>query len=225
MGKEDTIISRLKRSLISERYEICKALQIPVTSDIYTISKEYRSAAGHSLINIIREDHELPYKLILIDVADKLYPGFFWTDYSFDDDSTEEEIEEEIEKYLSERAQKEWDKLSPLEKKRREEQLKQELVTAGYAQANINSIMTMLASGTIGALVAPRVALYFASSVSTSLLGVSSSSILLTSTGIGLLVSIPLLIGTLGGPAYRKTILATIQIIRIRRRLEGEALL
>lgn len=225
MGKEDTILSRLKQSLISERYEICKALQIPVTSDIYTISKEYRSAAGHSLINIIREDHELPYKLILIDVADKLYPGFFWTDYSFDDDSTEEEIEEEIEKYLSERAQQEWDKLSPLEKKRREEQLKKELVTAGYAQANINSIMAMLASGTIGALVAPRVALYFASSVSTSLLGVSSSSILLTSTGIGLLVSIPLLIGTLGGPAYRKTILATIQMIRIRRRVEAEALL
>lgn len=225
MGKEDTIISRLKQSLISERYEICKALQIPVTSDIYTISKEYRSAAGHSLINIIREDHELPYKLILIDVADKLYPGFFWTDYSFDDDSTEEEIEEEIEKYLSERAQKEWDKLSPLEKKRREEQLKQELVTAGYAQANINSIMTMLASGSIGNILATRAASYLASSASPSLLGVSSSSFLLSSTGIGLLVSIPLLIGALGGPAYRKTILATIQIIRVRRRLEGEALL
>ena len=225
MGKEDTIISRLKQSLISERYEICKALQIPVTSDIYTISKEYRSAAGHSLINIIREDHELPYKLILIDVADKLYPGFFWTDYSFDDDSTEEEIEEEIEKYLSERAQKEWDKLSPLEKKRREEQLKQELVTAGYAQANINSIMTMLASGSIGNILATRAASYLASSASPSLLGVSSSSFLLSSTGIGLLISIPLLIGTLGGPAYRKTILATIQMIRIRRRVEAEALL
>lgn len=225
MGKEDTIISRLKQSLISERYEICKALQIPVTSDIYTISKEYRSAAGHSLINIIREDHELPYKMILIDVADKLYPGFFWTDYSFDDDSTEEEIEEEIEKYLSERAQKEWDKLSPLEKKRREEQLKQELVTAGYAQANINSIMTMLASGSIGNILATRAASYLASSASPSLLGVSSSSFLLSSTGIGLLISIPLLIGTLGGPAYRKTILATIQMIRIRRRVEAEALL
>nr|WP_281721129.1 hypothetical protein [Nitrosomonas nitrosa] len=225
MGKEDTIISRLKQSLISERYEICKALQIPVTSDIYTISKEYRSAAGHSLINIIREDHELPYKMILIDVADKLYPGFFWTDYSFDDDSTEEEIEEEIEKYLSERAQKEWDKLSPLEKKRREEQLKQELVTAGYAQANINSIMTMLASGSIGNILATRAASYLASSAGPSLLGVSSSSFLLSSTGIGLLISIPLLIGTLGGPAYRKTILATIQMIRIRRRVEAEALL
>jgi uncharacterized protein YaaW (UPF0174 family) len=196
-----------------------------VTSDIYTISKEYRSAAGHSLINIIREDHELPYKMILIDVADKLYPGFFWTDYSFDDDSTEEEIEEEIEKYLSERAQKEWDKLSPLEKKRREEQLKQELVTAGYAQANINSIMTMLASGSIGNILATRAASYLASSAGPSLLGVSSSSFLLSSTGIGLLISIPLLIGTLGGPAYRKTILATIQMIRIRRRVEAEALL
>lgn len=221
MGKEDTIISRLKQSLISERYEICKALQIPVTSDIYTISKEYRSAAGHSLINIIREDHELPYKLILIDVADKLYPGFFWTDYSFDDDSTEEEIEEKIEQYLSKRARKELGKLSQKE----EERLKQELVTAGYAQANINSIMTMLASGSIGNILATRAASYLASSASPSLLGVSSSSFLLSSTGIGLLISIPLLIGTLGGPAYRKTILATIQMIRIRRRVEAEALL
>lgn len=221
MGKEDTIISRLKQSLISERYEICKALQIPVTSDIYTISKEYRSAAGHSLINIIREDHELPYKMILIDVADKLKPGLFWTDYSFDDDSTEEEIEEKIEQYLSKRARKELGKLSQKE----EERLKQELVTAGYAQANINSIMTMLASGSIGNILATRAASYLASSASPSLLGVSSSSFLLSSTGIGLLISIPLLIGTLGGPAYRKTILATIQMIRIRRRVEAEALL
>lgn len=85
--------------------------------------------------------------------------------------------------------------------------------------------MTMLASGSIGNILATRAASYLASSASPSLLGVSSSSFLLSSTGIGLLVSIPLLIGALGGPAYRKTILATIQIIRVRRRLEGEALL
>ncbi|SDZ16452.1 hypothetical protein [Nitrosomonas sp. Nm58] len=225
MGYGDIIFARLRKATKEEKAEICKALRIPITEDIHVISKEYRSAAGHSFRNIFRKDHELPYKKILIDVADKLKPGVLWTFHKYDDDTPEERIEEEIEEYLFDRVQKELKKLTVSERKKKEEELKKGFEKEGYSQVAISSIMTMLASGTVGAVVAPRVALYFASSTSASIFGVSSSSILLSSTGIGLLVSIPLLVGAMGGPAYRKTILATIQMIRIRKRLEGEALL
>jgi uncharacterized protein YaaW (UPF0174 family) len=223
MGYGDIIFSRLRKATKEEKEEICKALRIPFTSDIYAISKEYRSAAGHSFRNLFREDHELPYKKILIDVADKLKPGILWTSHKYDDDIPEKRIENEIELYLLDRVQKELNKLTDSERKKKEEEFKKGFEKAGYSQATINSIMAMLASGTVGAVVAPRVALYFASSTSASILGVSSTSILLSSTGIGLLISIPMLIGALGGPAYRKTVLATIHMIRIRKRVEGEA--
>lgn len=221
MEREDTILSRLGQATENEKNEICKALRILETNDIYTISREYRSAAGNSFTNIFRGDHELPYKKILIDVADKLKPGFWGTHYKIDDSVREEVIEEEILWYMIARYKKEWNTLSPSDKKRKEDELKKEFEKDGYSQLAIGSIMSALVSGTAGAVIGPRVALHLSASV----FGASSSSILLSSTGIGLLISIPLLIGVLGGPAYRKTILATIYMIRIGRRLEAEALL
>lgn len=39
-----------------------------------------------------RSDHELPWKRILIDVADNLNPGVGWTDFRMDDGRAEEAI-------------------------------------------------------------------------------------------------------------------------------------
>lgn len=215
----DTIYLRLVNATKDEKKEICKALQIEVTNDNVTICNEFRSAAGHSFMNIFRRNDKLSYKRILIDVADKLKPGT-WTMYTLNDNAPIEWIEDEIMRYLTARFQKQWNKLNPSERKRKEEEFKKELEKAGYPQVALGSISSMLASQTIGAVVAPRIALS-----SAPLFSLGSSSFILSSTGIGLLVSIPLLIGTLGGPAYRKTIPATLQLIRIRKRLEAEALL
>ena len=86
---------------------------------IHLCSKELRSAAGSSTTNVFREDHEFPYKQILIDVADKLSPGhtiLSWTDYKLGDAHTEAEIENTISNLFEERTKKWWKSLSPEKK-------------------------------------------------------------------------------------------------------------
>jgi hypothetical protein len=82
------------------------------------LSKEWRAAHGHTLLNLTRSPHELPWKRILIDVADKLKSGWGWTSYRLDDDHTEEEIEAEILRLHDERIREAWDKLSPEEREK-----------------------------------------------------------------------------------------------------------
>ena len=84
-------------------------------------SAELRAAAGSSTRNVFRGPHALPYKQILIDVADKLTPGLTplsWTRYRLSDASCEEDIEAEILRLFEQRTRKWWSKLP--EKKRRE---------------------------------------------------------------------------------------------------------
>ena len=59
---------------------------------VIVISKEWRAIHGHTLVNRFRSDHELPWKRILIDVADNLNPGVGWTDFRMDDGRAEEAI-------------------------------------------------------------------------------------------------------------------------------------
>ena len=70
----DTIFMLLSQATAEEKSEICKALKLPIDTDLYQISKEYRSSAGHTVGNWFRGDHDMPYKAILVDVANKLKP-------------------------------------------------------------------------------------------------------------------------------------------------------
>ena len=82
-------------------------------------SKELRSAAGSSIRNTLRGDHDFPYKQLLIDVADKLTEGatwLSWTPYTLKDSHSEMEVEETILRLFEERARKWWTKLSPKDK-------------------------------------------------------------------------------------------------------------
>lgn len=86
---------------------------------ILLCSKELRSAAGSSARNFFRDEHEFPYKQILIDVADRLADGFTplsWTKFKLGDSHSEQEIENVILNVFDERARKWWDKL-PEQKK------------------------------------------------------------------------------------------------------------
>jgi|GEM_PF-964635 len=87
---------------------------------ILMCSKELRSAAGSSTRNLFRNDHEFPYKQILIDVADRLADGFTplqWTKFKLGDSHAEQEIEDAIIKVFEGRARKWWEKLSANKKK------------------------------------------------------------------------------------------------------------
>ncbi|MFH0821793.1 MAG: hypothetical protein V2B18_03515 [Pseudomonadota bacterium] len=229
LEKKETILLRLAWATDTEKKEICKALGIDYTTGRYKISKEYRAAAGHSLANLFRDDHELPYKTILIDVADKLCPDG-WTDHSLEDQSTEVEIEEEIMKYVNRRVEDDLKKLSPAEREKKAEEFRRRLEEMGYDQAVIGNITSAIASGVVGAALATPIAVsVFYSGVMASLwasiFGPSMFYLTLSATGVGLLVAVPLFALTLGTPAYRKTIPATIQMIMIRKRMEAEKML
>lgn len=74
-------------------------------------SKELRTAAGSTLRNWGRGEHDFPYKQLLIDVADKLTAGstlLSWTHYKLKDEHTEKEIEDEIIHLFNVRAQTWW---------------------------------------------------------------------------------------------------------------------
>lgn len=78
-------------------------------------SKELRSAAGSSTRNLLRGDHDFPYKQLLIDVADKLTEGFTalsWTKFTLNDSHSEQEIEDEIIRLFEARAREWWKNLS-----------------------------------------------------------------------------------------------------------------
>ncbi len=246
MPKGDLIFQRLVAATPDELQEICKALsldfpkqyidseEIPLQVKIPLIdeiSAEYRAVAGHTFLNIFRSRHEFPYKQILIDVADKLNPDS-WTDYSLHDKHSEEEIEDFIEKIIFAKINEEWDKLSDEEKQQKEKELKEQLEKAGYPPDVSTGIISLLVSGGLGAGVGAAVAspvtvsLFYSgffASISASIFGVSSSLLLLSATGVGLLVAVPVMVGALfGGTSYKKTIPATLQLIGIRRRLEAE---
>lgn len=75
------------------------------------ISREWRSAHGHSLFNLMRGPHELPWKRILIDVADQLHAGWGWTAHTMGDGTSEEVVEQHILALFDERMKAMWAKL------------------------------------------------------------------------------------------------------------------
>lgn len=103
---------------------------------ILNISKEWRAVHGHTLLNLRRGNHELPWRRILVDVADKLKPGWGWSDFRTNDERPDEEIEAAILRYFDERAQEAWAKMSEEERANLASSLEQELT---QAQANANA--------------------------------------------------------------------------------------
>lgn len=79
------------------------------------ISSELRRMASHRWANLLRLEHEFPYKQILIDVESKLSGVSM---YKLDDDHTEEEIEKEILRLFDLKTKKWWKKLNRAEKKK-----------------------------------------------------------------------------------------------------------
>ena len=120
MPLNDTIFKRLEQATKQERKDIYNALQLDFDDSNEVISEQYRAAAGHSLMNVFRGKHDLPYKQILIDVVDKLKPEKGWTDFTINDQYSEEHIENKILEYLTIQFEKEMNKLSPKERKNKE---------------------------------------------------------------------------------------------------------
>lgn len=219
---------RIARSTQEEKKELCEALGLNNIQKIKNneeIVKEYASAGGHSVMNVIRffTNNEIPYKQILIDITDKLYPSFGWTSYSVNDKHTEIEIENEIEKFLLERMEEKWESLSEEEKFKLTKKIEKEMKKKGMKQSTIDSIIKGIAGGGLAYMTATPLAMtIFYSSIFSSIwatiFGVSTFAL---ATSV-LLITGPLAVLIVGTPAYKKTIPATITLIRIRKRIEAE---
>ncbi|HIJ86402.1 MAG TPA: helix-turn-helix domain-containing protein [Desulfuromonadales bacterium] len=228
----DTIFSLLDQAANEEKAEICKALKLPVDSDVYQISKEYRSAAGHTIGNWFRGDHDMPYKEILADIANKLKPKKDKSVYLLGDGRSEEDIENKIVDYFAIKIADELNRLKPEERAQKLVEIQKSLNEGKNPDVHIESIkeiekvlsattVTSLSVGTL--LTGPITASLFYSGIFAGMwagvFGMSSSLLLLTGTGVGTLVSLPVLLLLLGSPSYRKTIPVTLQLINIRRRV------
>jgi uncharacterized protein YaaW (UPF0174 family) len=228
MYKNDLIFERLRMANKDELTGICMALKLQYVVSPELISKKYRQAAGHSMMNFMRSSHALPYKRILIDVADKLKPGPFWTSFKMDDNFSEIDIEENIVEYANARVEKWLNKLTPEQRERATEVFEQGLKDLGVNQAAINATVTAFTSGSIGAALATPAAMsvfytggqVFLSAVFGATIVPTTLQVILTGTGVGIAVAAPLLAVTLGGPAYRKIIPATMRLIAVRKRCE-----
>jgi hypothetical protein len=82
------------------------------------ISREWRAVHGHTVLNRMRAPHALPWKRILIDVADKLNPGWRWTSFSMSDAHSEEAIEQAILRMYDERIRQMWAKMKPAKREK-----------------------------------------------------------------------------------------------------------
>lgn len=87
------------------------------------VSAHWRAAHGHSLPNLWRDSHALPWKRILIDVADKLKPGLGWTPVTLDDPITEPALEAMILGFFEERVRVAWAAMSPEEQQKLADQM------------------------------------------------------------------------------------------------------
>ncbi len=228
----DTIFSLLDQAANEEKAEICKALKLPVGSDVYQISKEYRSAAGHTIGNWFRGDHDMPYKEILADIANKLKPKKDKSVYLLGDGRSEEDIENKILDYFAIKIADELNRLQPEERAKKLEEIQQHLNEGKNPDVHIGTIKeiekvltatTVTSLSVASLLTGPLTASLFYSGIFAGLwagvFGMSSSLLLLTGTGVGTLVSLPVLLLLLGSPSYRKTIPVTLQLINIRRRV------
>lgn len=130
---------------------------VPHDLQVSLISAEWRAVHGHTLANLWRDSHELPWKRILIDVADKLKPGLGWTAYDMDDAISEEELEKMILRFIDQRARDAWAGMSDEEKQKMASALDAEAAAAAgmtrqqATKAGIGHITTTSLAAGIGA--------------------------------------------------------------------------
>ncbi len=128
---------------------------------VIVISKEWRAVHGHTLLNRFRHDHELPWKRILIDVADKMKPGLGWTEFKIDDEHTDEEIEAAILGFFDELVKLQWENLSEEERQTMVNNINESLDQtaevisakgnrAGFAPVTVSSLTSGIGAGLLG---------------------------------------------------------------------------
>ena len=225
----DRLMQRLSLCSKADLLDLLKDLKLDPAKEALSsehqlrllVSKELRSVAGHSAANVFRGPHAMPYREILVQVADKLTPGMFKrSPYRADRPGDPDDL---IENYIFARVQalieEQVRKLNPEQRGELEAKLVAQLREQGFSTHMLSGVGAALASGSVtGALAAPMVATMLFGGIGTWLLGLSAGQLVLGGLAgggpLGLLVAG---VAVAGAPSYRKLIPAVVRLITIRR--------
>jgi uncharacterized protein YaaW (UPF0174 family) len=194
------------------------------TELIHLVSKELRSAAGSSLLNPLRGQHDLPYRRILVDVADKLSPGkFTWGPFEASGSESSTEIEDYIAERLEARLADLIASMSDDDKRKLQARLQADMRAKGVPEAVVGGTTTALSSGLLsGAALGPLIASLLFGSLWTTLFGMSVAQLVLGGVAVGGPVGIAVAaVAVATSPSYSKTIPAVYRLILIRRSAEA----
>ena len=191
---------------------------------IETISATLRSVGGHSLVNPIRERHELSYKQILVDVADKLAPGRMnWSQFRVSGSESEVEIEDYIAHCLESRTKDLLASMSHGNKQELQARLEADMRSKGVPESVVQATITGVSTGAFaGVAIGPLIASLLFSGLWTSIFGLTAAQMLVGGVAVGGPVGIGLAgIAVVCGPSYGKTIPAVYRLILVRKSAEA----
>lgn len=109
------------------------------------LSAGIRKAAGHSIRNLFRGPHDFSYKQLLIDVADKMAPGYTplsWTPFKLSDKHCELDIEECIWELYQKAVGKQVDGMSEQDRQALQEKAVIDLKERGFTGEMIEVAVT-----------------------------------------------------------------------------------
>lgn len=237
MPRGDKLWQRLESAEPGELHYIAKFNDVEDASAkskgalVEEVSKELRANGGHTVANWFRDSHELPYKVLLVDVADKLAPGWGGTDFETEDAATEESIEEYIWARHFKLVQEKLAELKPEERFKLDEEVRQHLRSQGASSEVIRQAGVFIGGGALAAAGATTLAVQLAvasgwfAGIWAGLFGPSTWLIAVAGGTIFAVVAVPTSLLIAGGPAYRKTVPSVIGLIAVRKRLEIERML
>jgi len=237
MSRGDKLWQRLDSATPDELQEVAKINDVKdVTAKsrevlVEEVSKQLRANGGHTIANWFREDHELPYKGLLVDVADKLAPGWGWTEFKTDDAATEESVEEYIWGRHIKLVQEKLAELKPEERAKLDRDVRERLESLGASSEVIKQAGVFIGGGALAAAGATTLAVELAvvsgwfAGIWAGLFGPATWLIAVAGGTIFAVVAVPSGLFIAGGPAYRKTVPSVIRLIGVRKRLEIEQML
>lgn len=233
MPYDDVLFRRLRESERADLVELLGCLKLKpedfagATDEdlVQRISKELRSVAGNSFRNLARGEHDLPYRTILVGVADKLTQGLRGSRFKKKGEEPEEEIENEIYDLVLKKIQSRAAEMTPEQAQKAQEQIEAYMKKRGYPAAATQSVLaTMATGGGVGALAATPLAAVMFGGLWTWLFGFSLGQLLVG----GLIAGGPVGIAVGGiiaisGPSYSKTIPSIVRIVSARKSREALA--
>lgn len=77
------------------------------------ISKAWRAEHGNAIRNVARGPHDLPWKKMLVDVADRIHPDLLGSPFRVADTSSEADLERAVLDLYNARIGSVWDRLRP----------------------------------------------------------------------------------------------------------------